>query len=267
MGTRRGGAEPDGHGLPVQGGHCRRPVDGKIAAMDPSCCNILELGGTRAARRADAFVSISARHFIESQEAEGMTVIGQFRDRRRPDRFVWIRGFSDMENRRAALERFYGGPVWAEHRDEANATMLEFHDVLLLKPARPDLAFQLNVSDRSALGEERPAAVVLAGIHSSSQPAPADTEAVSNLERELRASGVRIDGVFVTEPSPNTYLNCPYAKGRTCWSGSVRWKAVNGGTRWRPRRQSSWSSTHAALAVGPSESLTSGDINGMFARS
>jgi len=122
--------------------------------MNPSCCNVLELRQytTRPGER-ETLISIFDRHFVESQEMEGMAVIGQFRDRRRPDRFVWIRGFSDMESRHAALERFYGGPVWAEHRNEANATMLEFHDVLLLRPARPDLAFQLNVSDRPAPGE------------------------------------------------------------------------------------------------------------------
>lgn len=189
--------------------------------MSPSCCNVLELRQytTRPGER-DTLISLFDRHLVESQEAEGMTVIGQFRDRRRPDRFVWIRGFSDMESRHTALERFYGGPVWAEHRNEANATMLEFHDVLLLKPARPDLAFQLNPSDRPALGEDRPAVVVLAGIHSLSQPA--DSEVVSNLERELRASGVQIDGVFVTEPAPNTFTRLPVREGENVlvWFGT-----------------------------------------------
>lgn len=184
--------------------------------------NVLELRQytTRPGER-DTLIAIFDRHLVESQEAEGMTVIGQFRDRRRPDRFVWIRGFSDMESRHTALERFYGGPVWAEHRNEANATMLEFHDVLLLKPARPDLAFQLDPKDRPALGEDRPAAVVLAGIHSLSQPA--DPEVVSNFERELRASGVHLDGLFVTEPAPNTFTRLPVREGENVlvWFGTL----------------------------------------------
>lgn len=190
--------------------------------MNPSCCNVLELRQyTLRPGERDTFVSIFDRHFVESQEAEGMTVIGQFRDRCRPDRYVWIRGFSDMESRRTALERFYGGPVWAEHRGEANATMLEFHDVLLLKPARPDLAFQLNVSDRPAPGEDRPAEAALAGIYSLGQPVDAD--AVSNLERELRTSGVRVDGLFVTEPAPNTYPQLPIREGENVlvWFGTL----------------------------------------------
>jgi hypothetical protein len=64
----------------------------------------------------DALIALFDRHFVESQEALGMTIVGQLRDRRRADRFVWIRGFSDMQSRHTALEQFYGGPVWAEWR-------------------------------------------------------------------------------------------------------------------------------------------------------
>ncbi|MGW0809411.1 hypothetical protein [Nonomuraea sp. NPDC002799] len=42
-----------------------------------------------------------------------------------------MRGFTGMPARRAALERFYGGPVWQAHRDAANATLLDSDDVLL----------------------------------------------------------------------------------------------------------------------------------------
>ena len=196
--------------------------------MNRSCCNVLELRQytTRSGER-ETLISIFDRYFVESQEAEGMTVIGQFRDRRRPDRFVWLRGFSDMESRHRALERFYGGPVWAEHRNEANATMLEFHDVLLLKPARPDLAFRLDPCDRPALGEELPAETVLAGIHSLSRPA--DPEVVSSFEKQLRASGVRMDGLFVTEPSPNTFTGLPVREGKNV----LVWFGALAGGEWR----------------------------------
>ena len=36
------------------------------------------------------------RELLEGQEAIGMTVVGQFHDLNNPDRFVWLRGFSDM---------------------------------------------------------------------------------------------------------------------------------------------------------------------------
>jgi hypothetical protein len=70
------------------------PAQRQDHGLSPSCCNVLELRQytTRPGER-DTLVSIFDRHFVEPQEAEGMTVIGQFRDRRCPDRFMWIRGF------------------------------------------------------------------------------------------------------------------------------------------------------------------------------
>jgi NIPSNAP len=83
----------------------------------------------------DAFVALFDAELAEPQEAAGMRVLGQFRDLDRPDMFVWLRDFPDMEARRRALDGFYGGPVWAAHRDAANGMMLDSDDVLLLQPA------------------------------------------------------------------------------------------------------------------------------------
>src|ERR1700722_10818259 len=83
----------------------------------------------------DAFVALFDAELAEPQEAAGMRVLGQFRDLDRPDLFVWLRDFPDMEVRRRALHRFYDGPVWAAHRDAANGMMLDSDDVLLLEPA------------------------------------------------------------------------------------------------------------------------------------
>ncbi|WP_421737114.1 NIPSNAP family protein [Caulobacter sp.] len=84
--------------------------------------------------RRDALITLFEREFVESQQAAGVTLIGLFRDLDDPNRFVWLRGFTDMEQRRAALTAFYDGPVWAAHRDAANATMIDSDDVLLLQP-------------------------------------------------------------------------------------------------------------------------------------
>ncbi|RWG94112.1 NIPSNAP family protein, partial [Mesorhizobium sp.] len=114
----------------------------------------------------ETLIALFDREFIESQEAVGMTVIGQFRDLDRPDMFVWLRGFADMEARRKALTAFYEGPVWAEHRDAANATMIDSDDVLLLKPAWPDAGFDLSRRERSTVseGENKSAQPHLDGI-------------------------------------------------------------------------------------------------------
>jgi quinol monooxygenase YgiN len=84
--------------------------------------------------RRDELIRLFEREFVEPQEELGARVVGTFRDVQRPDRFVWIREFADMAARLAALSGFYGGPVWKEHREAANATMIDSDDVLLLEP-------------------------------------------------------------------------------------------------------------------------------------
>jgi hypothetical protein len=221
------------------------PVDETVQRSAASeCCAVLELRqyALKPGRRDD-LIELFDRQFVESQEAAGMTVVGQFRDRRRSDRFVWVRGFPDMKSRHAALEGFYGGTVWAAHRAAANDTMIDSDDVLLLKPARPGLAFRLVASDRPAPGETRKAAAVLAGIHTL--PRPADAALVSRFEQQvmpgLRASGVNVVGVFVTESAPNTFTRLPVREGVQVlvWFGVVERPeaaAQEGrGAEWRER--------------------------------
>jgi NIPSNAP protein len=109
----------------------------KAQQRNPGFCAVVELRqySLKPGQR-DVLIDLFDRHFIESQEADGMTIVGQFRDRRRADRFVWVRGFADMQTRHAALERFYTGPVWTRHRAAANATMIDFNDVWLLNQRR-----------------------------------------------------------------------------------------------------------------------------------
>ncbi|MDX6763979.1 NIPSNAP family protein, partial [Streptomyces sp. F8] len=92
--------------------------------------------------RRDDLIELFDGELVEPQEEEGMAVLGQFRDLDDPDRFVWLRGFPDMAARHDALAAFYGGPVWARHRDRANATMSDSDDVLLLRPLAHGTGFR-----------------------------------------------------------------------------------------------------------------------------
>jgi NIPSNAP len=192
---------------------------------ETSCCPVIELRQyTLKPGQRDALIDLFERHFIESQEAVGMTLVGQFRDRRRPDRFVWLRGFPNMERRHQALEAFYGGPVWSAHRSAANGTMVDSSDVLLLRPARPDLAFRIPLQ-REVPSRDRSPAAVVAGIYQ--MPGPVDTRLVSEFERQvvpvLQAHRVKIEGVFVTESAPNTFTRLPVREGEhvLAWFGVV----------------------------------------------
>jgi hypothetical protein len=187
-----------------------------MAGADESrCCSLVELRQyTLKPGQRDVLIDIFERHFIEPQEAVGMTLIGQFRDRRESDRFVWLRGFPDMQSRHEALEAFYGGPVWATHRLAANDTMLDSDNVLLLKPARPDLAFPMRMDSAAATSADGPP-TVLAGIYQMSQPV--DATLVAQFERDvvpvLQANGVRVEGIFVTESARNTFTRLPVREG------------------------------------------------------
>ncbi|ONI79435.1 hypothetical protein ALI144C_26865 [Actinosynnema sp. ALI-1.44] len=82
----------------------------------------------------DTLVDIFERHFVHTQQAVGITLIGLFHDLDNPDKFVWLRGFPDMESRRTALAAFYEhGEAWQTHGPAANATMIDSDDVLLLR--------------------------------------------------------------------------------------------------------------------------------------
>ena len=125
--------------------------------------------------RTDDLIEVFDRELVETQEACGMRVIGQFRDLDRPDWFVWLRGFADMEGRRQALTAFYDGPVWAEHGPAAVDTMIDSDDVLLLEPSILDLpsersdapgpALTITVYDGTPAGGENAPVALLRTLH------------------------------------------------------------------------------------------------------
>src|SRR6267378_2460240 len=118
-----------------------------------TCCPIVELRQcTLHPGKRDALIDLFDREFVESQEALGIKVIGQFRDLGNPDRFVWLRGFRDMPSRAQALKDFYGGPVWKAHREAANDTLIDSDNVLLLHPAAPTSGFFLESKTRPPEG-------------------------------------------------------------------------------------------------------------------
>lgn len=162
--------------------------------------------------RRDDLVELFEREFVESQEAVGMHVIGQFRDLDAPDRFVWLRGFADMPSRAQSLAGFYGGPTWQRHRDAANATMADSDDVLLLRPARAGSGFASPTRERAAPGHAPVAGgLIEAGI------CPLDAAAEdgflerfeSKLAPRLRNAGAELIGLYVTDPSENTFPRLP----------------------------------------------------------
>jgi hypothetical protein len=176
------------------------------------CCPVVEFRQyTLRAGQRDVLVELFDREFLESQEAVGMQVIGQFRDLDRSDRFVWLRGFPDMELRRVALEAFYGGPVWKSHAQAANATMIDVDDVLLLRPLSSTSGLGPQ-PERPAPGAQVPASVLVATI--CSLGGPADVGVVEGaLLPALAATVSPVLAAFIEEPSENTFPALPVRTG------------------------------------------------------
>ena len=131
------------------------------------CCPIVELRQyTLHPGKREVLIDLFDREFIETQEAVGIKVIGQFRNVDDPDRFVWLRGFPDMTSRAKALQDFYSGPVWKAHREAANATMIDSDNVLLLRPALPTSGFSLEDLKRPPVGADKvPTSLVVTTIY------------------------------------------------------------------------------------------------------
>lgn len=163
--------------------------------------------------RRDELIDLFEREFIESQEACGIRVLGQFRDLDRPDHFVWLRGFPDIERRRQSLAAFYGGPVWKAHRTAANATMIDSDDVLLLQPIHADIGFR-DVGLSTPDGDRQPSWVT---VTLCSLPAPPDAASLEAFRRVLQSAdtqdGARSLGGYMTDPGPNTFPALPVREG------------------------------------------------------
>jgi hypothetical protein len=182
-------------------------------ATHTACCPIVEVRQyTLKAGSFFDFIALFERYFVESQESDGMTVVGTFRVLDDPNRFFWIRGFADMEARRIALTTFYEGPTWKAHRDIANSMLVENDNVLLLRPIRPRSGFSITITARPPVGSqaERPG-LMIATIYSLGTVAGATFDELfeQSIRPAITTAGARVLGTFETEHRPNTYPRLP----------------------------------------------------------
>ncbi len=160
----------------------------------------------------DFLIALFEREFIESQEALGMRLVGQFCDRNDPTRFTWIREFPNMSGREGALHAFYFGPVWARHREAANATLEDNDNVLLLRPASSDLAFPTASASRAAPGAEPSAAgIIIATIYYLwKDPKEGFSDFfVTEMMPEIAAAGMPMIAAYIPERTPNNFPRLP----------------------------------------------------------
>lgn len=174
---------------------------------------------THQPNRRDDFIKLFEEKFIETQEAVGIQVIGQFYDLDDRSRCIWMRGFSDMPARKESLTAFYNGPVWTDYRNATNATLIDSGNVLLLRSVHPASGFSLQ-GNRPPLGARaKQDGFVGATIYFFD--GPVGTGFISYFENTMKPllieTGASILAYFMTEDSPNTYPRLPVREGENAF--------------------------------------------------
>jgi NIPSNAP protein len=179
----------------------------------------------------DVLIGLFDRELVESQEAAGMAIVGQFRDLDDPDRFVWIRGFPSMPSRARALAGFYGGPVWKTHSARANATMVDSDNVLLLRPVSARSGFPAPAAARlPAGGAPHAPSRILVTIYHRDQPFDqAFTDFFDHQARPvLIETGAMPLACLQTEHAENTFPALPVRTGENVFVWLARFPSAAG---------------------------------------
>jgi hypothetical protein len=159
---------------------------------------------------AHAFARCFESFFPEAFQQLGAFVFGHFVERSPAATFTWLRGFPDMEARRAINEAFYEGALWREHAGTMNGRLLDHTNVLLLQPLAPERALPvLPAVDpvREAAGAGGVAVLQIFAV-APGRVADFAGEAEAAFAR-YRERGVREAGVLVTLDVPNNFPRHP----------------------------------------------------------
>jgi hypothetical protein len=227
-------------------------------------CPIVELRQYTLRRgQRDVLISLFDREFVETQEAVGMAILGQFRDLDNHDRFVWLRGFRDMPSRAGALRRFYGGRAWKAHGKQANATMVDSDNVLLLRPATARSGFPADPAARPPAGcTTPPSSVILATLYHRDRPF--DGGFADFFGREvspvLSETGAEPLACLQTEHAENTFPALPVRTGENVFIWFARFPGLThlDVHQHRLERSSAWQdrvlpALSAALTTAPQQ--------------
>lgn len=219
---------------------------------------------TLHAGQRDVFINLFDRELVETQEAVGMAIVGQFRDLDDLDRFVWLRGFEDMPHRAQTLGRFYGGPVWKAHKDQANAAMVDSDNVLLLRPVAAHSGFPAPTTTRPPNDDTAPPpSIVLATLYHRDRPI--DEAFVDFFEHQVRPvlveTGAAPLACLQTEHAENTFPALPVRTGENVfvWFAQFPDLAHLSNHVHRLQRSDRWQDltlpTLSAMLAGPPQQL------------
>jgi hypothetical protein len=106
-----------------------------------------------------------------------------------------------MSARLDGLRTFYGGPVWREHREQANATMLDSDNVLLLRPVPAPVTGQLRDRPGMLLG------ALVACLDEA--PTAAHLDTAHAVARALVNVGAEVIGAYASHGAENNFPALP----------------------------------------------------------
>ena len=202
----------------------------------PAVLNLFELRQyTLYGGRRDELIGLFEREFITPQDAVGAHVLGTFTDLDDPDRFVWLRGFTDMAARFEALTAFYGGPAWQAHRSAANATMVDSDNVLMLRLGR---------GAWPAVRTNGQGSLVRLAIHYLGGVDP--TAFLAFFEQAMApsvaAAGGTVETILLTSAERNSFTRLPIreAEPALIWLARFEDRAQEEGFAHRLSQQSGW---------------------------
>ncbi len=94
---------------------------------------------------ADTFSHYFHSKFVAPMNNLGGYTLGEFKINGVNDRFVWLRGFTNMKARGKFLNDFYiNSPTWKEYGKAANEMMINSDNVYLLKPLHKNLLLKTD---------------------------------------------------------------------------------------------------------------------------
>ena len=94
---------------------------------------------------ADTFSQYFHSKFVAPMNDLGGYTLGEFKINGVNDRFVWLRGFTNMKTRVKFLNDFYlNSPTWKEYGKGANEMMINSDNVYLLKPLHKNVLLKTD---------------------------------------------------------------------------------------------------------------------------
>jgi len=184
-----------------------------------------------------------------------MHILGQFEVVDDPNRFVWIRAFPDGSKRGEHLRAFYTGDVWRATESLANTLMVEWDDVLLLRPDPHSPPFNPHHQPhdrRSSVNPTPKDSWVAAIMLTLDGPGVETSELRKRLVKLLREESELSElGWFLTAKVQNTFPRLPVRYDANLLMALVSGRRITSLRRFAQRAQTTLDGNADAIILKP----------------